>query len=193
MPEDRDQIRDVMADEKTRGKRPRHSELRLRKLKKLFVELLERGTEEEFEQAMRDLGLSADSAQYGVRTRFGTRIADLRDRRLQSLHASRRFFRRKSAKVFFREGRQRTGRARDIFLSHNAPSPILAAAQGDTRRAQRTASYFVNPSTKIARTPLTADASVPFTSTMCPIFSAATVLASTPPSRRGWCSSGMRR
>ncbi len=62
--DDPDQIEKVMAEEKRRGRRPRHSEANTRKLERQFTALLERGTEEEFLKAMRDLGLSPDSEQH---------------------------------------------------------------------------------------------------------------------------------
>src|ERR1700691_157523 len=50
--------------------------------------------------------------------------------------------------------------------------------------------YFVKPATYTPRYPSTL-ASVPITLMMCPICSAPAVRMSTPPSRRGSCSSGM--
>ena len=61
------QIKEVIREEKSRGKRglasaearKRHAEL-----KRCFRELLERATEEEFREAMHALGLSAESEQF---------------------------------------------------------------------------------------------------------------------------------
>jgi hypothetical protein len=64
MVDDPDQIEQVMAEERSRGRRPNRAEARRRKLKRLFTKLLEHGTEEEFCQAMRDLGLLAHSEEY---------------------------------------------------------------------------------------------------------------------------------
>lgn len=68
--DDPDQIKKVMAEEKRRGRRPSHSEANKRKLERQFTALLERGTEEEFLKAMRDLGLSPDSEQHRAALRI---------------------------------------------------------------------------------------------------------------------------
>lgn len=95
MADNPDQIRDVMAREKNRGKRSRHSETRRRKLSKLFAELLERGTEENSSKLCATWGCRLIHRSIGMPSRSGARTADLSDRAPECLKTRGGFVRKK--------------------------------------------------------------------------------------------------